>query len=524
MLVNGVDISMLEGWMIKINSNPSFFGKNMNRRWFKVGFVPGPGSEKKLVISYSTSKCVVIPITLFIPIKSPHIIPLLPHQTSELLKIRADGSTSKMSAASIAAGDFFLKEMIEIVSPSRTLRLKGETAVEHRLWSDSLYKLCNPSPKAAPTATIAEPRREHTSHTQRETKQDDDEEEDRAKCKHRSERDREHDQDHDRDRERDRDREHDQDYDRDRHQDVGRERDRDRHQDRDRERYRNRDRPRERVSSEERKRVSRSARSNRRDDSDSEDDNRCRDRSRGRSPRDDYDSRKRRSPSPTHRRSRREERELSRHSSRSSRHEREESSHSVSDIRPSEHDVSDDSQEEDEDSPRPSTNSSTRSVLVAQIKSGSGLEDGMAQCKNVMSDSEEEDVNYENKQADPPEESPREPLTSSTDPIDDDFSHEKLEQMIPQRMNLTEPTKHKNSEYFDSDEEEQEQPPSKTNTRLSDNKTPVSNVTADNNFVHDDWDAEEEPTSQPTTKAAYSTALTGGVAADANFVHDDWDD
>ncbi|KUF86566.1 hypothetical protein AM588_10002350 [Phytophthora nicotianae] len=246
MLVNGVDISMLEGWMIKINSNPSFFGKNMNRRWFKVGFVPGPGSEKKLVISYSTSN------------------------------------------------DFFLKEMIEIVSPSRTLRLK--------------------------------------------------------------------------------------------------------------------------------------------------------------------------------------------------------------DIRPSEHDVSDDSQEEDEDSPRPSTNSSTRSVLVAQIKSGSGLEDGMAQCKNVMSDSEEEDVNYENKQADPPEESPREPLTSSTDPIDDDFSHEKLEQMIPQRMNLTEPTKHKNSEYFDSDEEEQEQPPSKTNTRLSDNKTPVSNVTADNNFVHDDWDAEEEPTSQPTTK------------------------
>ncbi|ETP12798.1 hypothetical protein F441_11880 [Phytophthora nicotianae CJ01A1] len=74
------------------------------------------------------------------------------------------------------------------------------------------------------------------------------------------------------------------------------------------------------------------------------------------------------------------------------------------------------------------------------------------------------------------------------------------------------------------DEEEQEQSPSKTNTRHSDNKTPVPNVTADNNFVHDDWDAEEEPTSQPTTKAAYSTVLTGGVAADANFVHDDWDD
>ncbi|ETP18461.1 hypothetical protein F441_07317 [Phytophthora nicotianae CJ01A1] len=407
MLVNGVDISMLEGWMIKINSNPSFFGKNMNRRWFKVGFVPGPGSEKKLVISYSTSKTA----------KDPR----------------------GWLYVEDVSGIYCRREMIEIVSPSRTLRLKGETAVEHRLWSDSLYKLCNPSPKAAPTATIAEPRREHTSHTQRETKQDDDEEEDRAKCKHRSERDREHDQDHDRDRERDRDREHDQDYDRD---------------------------PVAAVRGMIMTLGNAAPRPQCIADRDVKSGN----------------------------------------------------------IRPSEHDVSDDSQEEDEDSPRPSTNSSTRSVLVAQIKSGSGLEDGMAQCKNVMSDSEEEDVNYENKQADPPEESPREPLTSSTDPIDDDFSHEKLEQMIPQRMNLTEPTKHKNSEYFDSDEEEQEQPPSKTNTRLSDNKTPVSNVTADNNFVHDDWDAEEEPTSQPTTKAAYSTALTGGVAADANFVHDDWDD
>lgn len=38
--------------------------------------------------------------------------------------------------------------MIEIVSPARTLRFKGETTAEHRLWSDSLHKLCN-SPKAA---------------------------------------------------------------------------------------------------------------------------------------------------------------------------------------------------------------------------------------------------------------------------------------------------------------------------------------------------------------------------------------
>lgn len=36
--------------------------------------------------------------------------------------------------------------MIEIVSPVRTLRLKGETTAEHRLWSDSIYRLCNPPP------------------------------------------------------------------------------------------------------------------------------------------------------------------------------------------------------------------------------------------------------------------------------------------------------------------------------------------------------------------------------------------
>jgi hypothetical protein len=40
--------------------------------------------------------------------------------------------------------------MIEIVSPTRTLRLKGETTAEHRLWSDSLYRLCNPPPVQSP--------------------------------------------------------------------------------------------------------------------------------------------------------------------------------------------------------------------------------------------------------------------------------------------------------------------------------------------------------------------------------------
>lgn len=57
MLVNGVDISMLEGWMVKINSNPGFFGKNTSRRWFKVGFAGASGGDqKKLIISYSTNK------------------------------------------------------------------------------------------------------------------------------------------------------------------------------------------------------------------------------------------------------------------------------------------------------------------------------------------------------------------------------------------------------------------------------------------------------------------------------------
>lgn len=56
-LVHGVDISMLEGWMVKINNNPSVFGKNTSRRWFRVGFVPA-GGEQRLIISYSTNKCV----------------------------------------------------------------------------------------------------------------------------------------------------------------------------------------------------------------------------------------------------------------------------------------------------------------------------------------------------------------------------------------------------------------------------------------------------------------------------------
>ncbi|KAL3665130.1 hypothetical protein V7S43_009762 [Phytophthora oleae] len=452
MMVNGVDISMLEGWMIKINSNPSFFGKNMNRRWFKVGFVSGSGSQEKLVISYSTSKTA----------KEPR----------------------GWLYVEDVSGIYCRREMIEIVAPSRTLRLKGETAVEHRLWSDSLYKLCNPPPKptaAAVKSTPAEPRQERTP--QRE------EEEDREQRNRRSDRERE------------------------------RERERDRERDRDRERER-------RSAEDDRKRGNRSARSNRHDnDREDRENRREHDRSRRRSPRDDYDdydARKRRSPSPEQREVRRFERQSSRRS-HSSRHEKEEeivsSREPVSSCASEQEDSGDDSSEDGRDSPRPSTTSSSRSLLVAQIKSGSSFEAlDVAQCKNIMSDSEEEEdaYRYERKQ-DPEEESPREPVMSSTSPIEDeargDLQHLNLNRTVDIQV-----SKRKNSEYFDSDEEQESSaPPSKSNT-----KTPISSVTSDNNFVHDDWD-EEEPSTPAPTKASYPTVIQG-VAADANFVHDDWDD
>ncbi|KAF1326498.1 Aminotransferase, class iv, partial [Globisporangium splendens] len=103
MIVHGVDISTREGWMVKINNNPSMFGKSMNRRWFRVAFVPA-GHDQKLIISYAKTK------------------------------------TTKEPCGWLYLGD----DMIEVVSPARTLRFKGETTAEHRLWSDSLHKLCNP--------------------------------------------------------------------------------------------------------------------------------------------------------------------------------------------------------------------------------------------------------------------------------------------------------------------------------------------------------------------------------------------
>lgn len=61
-----------------------------------------------------------------------------------------------MRYARIILMSLFVQDMIEVVSPARTLRFKGETTVEHRLWSDSLHRLCNP-PKAAPPKQEATP-------------------------------------------------------------------------------------------------------------------------------------------------------------------------------------------------------------------------------------------------------------------------------------------------------------------------------------------------------------------------------
>ncbi|POM67447.1 Hypothetical protein PHPALM_16553 [Phytophthora palmivora] len=148
---------------------------------------------------------------------------------------------------------------------------------------------------------------------------------------------------------------------------------------------------------------------------------------------------------------------------------------------------------------------------------------------NEKKEEDDNDYHREKKDADP-EESPREPVTSSTDPIDDDTSHNVLDHMNTERMTAAQPFKSKNSDYFDSDEEEHEPrapSPIKHSVVRSDFKAPISSVTSDNNFVHDDWDAEDDEPSRPapTSKISYPSAVgTGGVAADANFVHEDWDE
>ncbi|CEG49861.1 Pleckstrin homology-like domain [Plasmopara halstedii] len=380
MLVNGVDISKLEGYMIKINSKPSFFGKSTSRRWFKVAF-NADSDSKKLVISYSTNKNA----------KDPR------------------GWLDVKDIQSV----YCRKEMIEIVSSSRTLRLKGETSVEHRLWSDSLYKLCNPQLNNEVYSLL------NTSKDVKEYQKDQEQTNDECDS--------------------------------------------------------NADekihfKPSIYDSNRKEKEVHYQ-------DSSPQDS-------------DDNETRNLRSMES------KEEKRQSCSSFESSHDESEDedfqNEESVSKLE-SEANESD-SNEDHCDSSRPSTNSSTRSLLVAQIKSGSTSEGSFEQCKNVMSDSEEEDL-YENEN-----ESPREPATSSTSLLHDDD-------------NQVEPILQSTIQNLDGSE----QSPS---TASNHDKTFISTIAPDNNFVDDDWDAEDNNVS---TKSKNSYSTIAGVHADANFVHDDWD-
>lgn len=302
--------------------------------------------------------------------------------------------------------------MIEIVSPSRTLRLRGETSGEHRLWADSLYKLCNAQPKLA-KASID---------TQHKTKEGDREKDDQSVYHQRS----------------------------------------------------------DSIADEKR----RSQRLSRQDSDREEEDLHYRNGTESReiSPRDGYgyEARQRDSRSSQHYEPKADELE-SRSSPQSSHDESDkelvENKDSASHF---ENDGSEsDSSEDNHDSSRPLTNSSSRSLLVAQIKAGPTFEAGLASCKNVMSDSEEEDEKISEEK-----ESPRQPVTSSTSPIDDDDDvvFDKVEP-------LTQSPKHKNSPY------------SKESAYKA---TLVSSVAADNNFVYDDWDAEGEDRRDGLSKSGTS--------------------
>ncbi|OQR96741.1 hypothetical protein ACHHYP_13613 [Achlya hypogyna] len=125
MLDHGVDITVLEGWLIKYNSKEKFFGSSSNKRWFKVD-VANPDddvSAHRLILSY--------------------------YKTKKAKEVRGWIYLEDVTRINVKPS------LIEIVSPARTLRVKGETNVEHKLWAESLQTLRFPpvQPKA-PTPTI----------------------------------------------------------------------------------------------------------------------------------------------------------------------------------------------------------------------------------------------------------------------------------------------------------------------------------------------------------------------------------
>ncbi|TMW59320.1 hypothetical protein Poli38472_004389 [Pythium oligandrum] len=558
-LVHGVDISALEGWMVKINSNPSVFGKSMNRRWFKVAYVPA-GNEQKLIISYSSSK------------------------------------TSKEPRGWLyiedVSGVYCRRDMIEVVSPARTLRFKGETTVEHRLWSDSLHRLCNP-PKSTPEpqddanrAALAKAEaqkareREAQLACEQEAKQEREKEEYRA---------------------------------REREEQLARERDRDRiaapkrtveyvssARERDAKMAQHdarEERPRRKSPSPER-------RPRRRDDSedDSEGDNH---RSDDSSEEDDEQPRRRQSMDPDRLRSSAENEATApsrRHSANAhtnSRYEtqanrRDSLGDSLGDSRrgsstmdrPSprrdssrpqsgererrrqerddddgkdnrrDDDDSDDDSSDDErqtqQKPRGVLEHRSSSFLVASIKSMSpcstepkpAVKSPASNSVPVSSKARVDAKQKEDDDSDEDEESPQQ-ITPRDDDSEPRMQVSKSSTPEPARRQPSpeRPKSKRNSAYFDDEDEEDGQDTlhheEETNNKHRGSvsqpiqapkaSAPVSEVRADNNFVDDDWDAPDNSTPMPTKHGNKSPAKRvapgfGGVASDANFATEDWDD
>ncbi|CCI42140.1 unnamed protein product [Albugo candida] len=114
--LNGVDITPLDGWMVKINNKPSVFGKSTNRRWFRVSEIQSD-QKPSLLLTYASTKNSKEPRGSFL--------------LSTVTKIRCS------------------PECIELVTPMRTLRFRGENVMEHRLWEDALERICCKSDQTA---------------------------------------------------------------------------------------------------------------------------------------------------------------------------------------------------------------------------------------------------------------------------------------------------------------------------------------------------------------------------------------
>ncbi|EQC34852.1 hypothetical protein, variant [Saprolegnia diclina VS20] len=126
-IYHGVDINVLEGWLVKYNSKEKFFGSSSNKRWFKVD-VANPDDDvsmHRLILSYFKAK------------KAKEVRGWI--YLEDVTKINVKPN------------------LIEIASPSRTLRVKGETAAEHKLWAESLQALRFPPPLVLPKSTAIVP-------------------------------------------------------------------------------------------------------------------------------------------------------------------------------------------------------------------------------------------------------------------------------------------------------------------------------------------------------------------------------